>query len=195
VQVHAGHTVLGIGWSILAWWIDPVLAAWMSPILAGFVFSIPVSYFTGELRTGLALKRAGILQTPEESRPWPGLVALGERMADQPPPPEPARDTGLLTAILDPYVNAIHLSLLRMKQLPPASAERFSLLRRKLLHEGPDALEPRDKLALLRDAQSMQVLHRDIWATPARDLAEGWRQALARYAAGPHPGITDRLAG
>ncbi|MDB6170411.1 MAG: glucosyl transferase family 2, partial [Verrucomicrobia bacterium] len=183
LRVHAGHTVLGVTWAALAWWIDPVLAAWMSPILAGFILSIPLSYFTGALGPGLALKRAGILQTPEETHPWPGLVSLGERLTRHPPAPEGTADAGLLRAVLDPYVNSVHLSLLRMKRLPAASAERFAGLREKLLREGPRALEPRDKLSLLRDAQSMQLLHREIWSTPARELAAWWQNALAQYTA------------
>jgi membrane glycosyltransferase len=53
-------------------------------------------------------------------------------------------------------------------------------LRARLLREGPLALEPRDKLALLLDGESMTRLHRELWATPAADLAPEWRAMLAR---------------
>ena len=48
----------------------------MSPILAGLIGSIPLSYFTGSLSVGLALRRKGLFKTPEESRPSPELTEL-----------------------------------------------------------------------------------------------------------------------
>ena len=185
IEVHAGQTLLGVIWAAVAWWIDPILAAWMSPILIGFILSIPVSYLTGSVAPGLAAKRAGLLQTPEESAPWSGLVQLHERIVHRAPRHEVAVDEGLSTAVLDPEVNAIHLSLLRMKKLPEASEVRFARLREKLLQEGPKALTPRDKLSLLRDAGSMQRLHREVWSRPARELAAWWQQALDQYS--DHP--------
>ncbi|MDB6128752.1 MAG: glucosyl transferase family 2 [Verrucomicrobia bacterium] len=200
IHVHAGQTLLGFAWAGIAWWIDPVLAAWMSPILIGFMLSIPVSYLTGSVRPGLAAKRAGLLQTPEESHPWPPIVELHERIAHRAPAPDAVRDQGLSLAVLDPVTNAIHLSLLRMKKIPDASEAHFRVLREKLLREGPAALTPRDKLSLLRDAGSMQRLHREVWSAPARNLATWWQQALQEYDSHhetevPHPFGLERIAG
>ncbi len=183
VSTHAGHTALGVIWLALAWWINPMLAAWMSPILAGFILSIPVSYLTGCRAPGLALKRAHFLQTPEESDPPAELVRLDERLSERTHrrTAVPAEDDGLLEAVTDPYVNAIHLSQLRAKEDPlPANEVRFAVLRERLLREGPAALAPREKLALMLDADSMSRLHRALWAAPVAELAAGWRRALER---------------
>lgn len=180
-STHAGHTLLGLGWLALAWWINPRLALWMSPILAGFILSIPVSYFTGCLGPGLALKRAQFLLTPEESAPPRELVQLHEHMMQRHARsvPAPADDDGLRKVVIDPYVNAIHLSQLRPKEDTAAANEtRFAELRKRLLRDGPDALLSRDKLALLLDARSVSQLHRELWATPTTQLAESWREAL-----------------
>jgi membrane glycosyltransferase len=186
VATHMGHTALGVIWLALAWWISPMLAAWMSPILAGFILSIPVSFFTGCAAPGLALKRAHLLQTPEESDPPVELIRLNERLGsrDRGAAAVPAEDAGLLEAVTDPYVNAIHLSQLRAKDDPvPANEVRFAVLRERLLREGPGALAARDKLALMLDADSMSRLHRALWAAPAPELAAGWRRALERHSA------------
>ena len=186
VSTHAGHTALGVIWLALAWWISPMLAAWMSPILAGFILSIPVSYFTGCIAPGLALKRAHFFATPEESDPPEELVRLEEHLSgrNRGAAPLPAEDAGLLEAVTDPYVNAIHLSQLRAKDDPlPANEVRFAVLRERLLREGPAALTSRDKLALMLDADSMSRLHRTLWAAPEAELAVGWRRALERHAA------------
>jgi membrane glycosyltransferase len=145
-----------------------------------------LSYFTGSLPLGLALRRNGIFLTPEESQPPVELThlatAMNARRSGAAPLPELLANYGLLQAVLDPYVNAIHVSLLRTKDdAPPASEERFDALREKLLREGPAALSPRDRLALLLDVESMNALHHAVWATPAAQLAEWWRQALQHY--------------
>jgi membrane glycosyltransferase len=176
----------------VAWRIDPSLALWMSPVLIGLICSIPLSYFTGSTVCGLALRKWGIFQTVEESRPLPELVELGTALAARPrrePPPALRADYGLLQAVLDPYVNAVHISLLRVKdELPPATEQRLSALRATLIAQGPRALRPRERLALLMDADSMHSLHGEIWATPGDRLAQWWRLALrhyARFAPGP----------
>jgi membrane glycosyltransferase len=91
-------------------------------------------------------------------------------------------DYGLLQAVVDPYINAVHVSFLRAKEDPPhGSEERFVGLRSALLRKGPMALAPRERLSLLMDADSMHVLHHELWATPAAGLAEWWQLALKHY--------------
>ena len=186
IAAHWGHTLIGVvGWMVVVR-IDPTLAFWMSPILAGLICSIPLSYFTGSMGVGLALRREGLLKTPEESRPLPELgelaAGLAARRRGPPPWPALAEDYGLLQAILDPYVNAVHVSLLHAKdELPPASEERFAGLREKLLREGPSALTPADRLALLLDEHSMNMLHAELWSSQASYLAEWWQLALQHY--------------
>jgi len=186
VVAHGGQTVLGLIGAALVLRIDPRLALWMSPILAGLIFSIPFSYLTGSRTLGRALRRRGIFETPEESRPLPELAQLDEALARRrqglPHSPELAANYGLLQAVLDPYVNAVHVSLLRAKDEPaPGSEERFIALRRVLLREGPRALMPRDRTALLMDADSMHALHHELWACPSAQLAAWWQLALQHY--------------
>jgi membrane glycosyltransferase len=91
-------------------------------------------------------------------------------------------DYGLLQAVLDPYVNAAHVAMLRAKDdMPAASEERFAGLRDRLLREGPEALGARDKISLLIDAGSMNALHHEVWGAPDSRLHEWWRLALRHY--------------
>ena len=186
ISAHWGHTLVGLIGFVVVNRIDPGLAFWMTPILAGLVCAIPLSYFTGSLPVGLAVQHEGLFKTPEESRPLPELVelatALSARRRGPQPLPELAANYGLLQAVLDPYVNAVHVSLLRAKdELPPASEERFIGLRQQLLREGPAALKPRDRLALLMDVDSMHALHEELWSSPAAKLAGWWQLALQHY--------------
>jgi len=185
-HAHLGHTLGGLAAAVLVYWIDPRLAAWMSPVLAGLILSIPLSYLTGSRPAGLSLRRRGIFAIPEETTPKPELVRFSEnlstRRSGREPLPELAADYGLLQAVLDPYVNAVHVALLRTKDDPPeASEERFEVLRTKLLQEGPGALTPREKISLLMDVDSMNVLHYELWSAPASRLARWWQLALQHY--------------
>jgi len=185
VAAHWGHTIIGTLGAVIVTRIDPTLALWMSPILAGLVFSIPLSFLTGSLSLGGALRREGIFKTPEESQPSPELIELGAALADRqsvPRLPELEANYGLLQAVLDPFVNAAHVSLLHAKdELPVACEERFMGLRETLLRKGPEALSAQDRLALLKDADSMALLHHELWSSPAAKLARWWQLALQHY--------------
>ena len=187
ILTHAGHTITGLGWGALALWVDPAFAAWLAPILLGLISSIPVSLMTGQIGTGNFVRRLKFFLTPEETSPPPELTRLARNLEacrrHAPPLPELAADYGLMQAVLDPYVNAVHLALLRERDHNPVPAgeDRFAPLRDRLLREGPAALGARDKLALLLDADSMAELHRDLWSLPAERLSAWWRTAIRAY--------------
>jgi membrane glycosyltransferase len=90
-------------------------------------------------------------------------------------------DYGLLQAVLDPYINAVHVSLLRQRKPSEESRDWFSQLRRRLLAEGPAKLTQKEKLAMLLDAESMIWLHEELWRQPPAALAEWWRLAMRQY--------------
>ncbi|MDR1284062.1 MAG: glucans biosynthesis glucosyltransferase MdoH [Opitutaceae bacterium] len=189
ILTHLGQTLLGGVWLAAALRINPWLAIWMSPIFAGILLVVPVSLLTGQRSPGQRLRRRGLFCTPNETAPSPELADLARALAPPPPDaprhaplPELAADYGLMQAVLDPYVNAVHVALLREKDtMPPASEERFALLRQRLLREGPAALDQRDKLSLLMDAESMILLHRDLWSAHTSGLADWWRHAIRSY--------------
>ena len=92
VRKHRSHVALGVLSLCAGLLISPSLVAWMSPTIAGLVCAIPLSWASGQLSIGLALKRFGLLSTPEENRPPPiasranaltqTLAAAGEDAAD-----------------------------------------------------------------------------------------------------------------
>lgn len=64
---HRLHVVLGILTLIAGLMISPSLVAWMSPTVAGLILAIVLSWASGQLLIGLALKKLGLLKTPEEN--------------------------------------------------------------------------------------------------------------------------------
>jgi membrane glycosyltransferase len=105
--------------------------------------------------------------------------------------PRPA-DAGLADAVLDPYVNAIHVSLLREKGQNPAYAQALAdlgvgqpvvrSLCERLLADGPDHLGRTEKLLILSDAEVLPWLHRQAWLRPSGTLARWWQEQIRQYA-------------
>jgi membrane glycosyltransferase len=81
VRRHRWHTLLGVLAGISAFLIATSLFLWMSPTIVGLVLAIPLSWLSGQLGAGLALKRVGLLLTPEESHPPPIALRANELQA------------------------------------------------------------------------------------------------------------------
>src|SRR5690606_28226785 len=100
-----------IAWTALALKISPTFAAWMSPILLGLVLSAPVSVLTSRARYGRALQRRNILATPEELA-TPSVILLADQANSAVDPALDAAATarrGIVAAVVDPYVNGVHV--------------------------------------------------------------------------------------
>jgi len=82
VRRHRWHMVLGIVAGVSAFAIATSLFLWMSPTILGLVFAIPISWASGQLGLGLALKRAGLLMIPEEREPPAVLTRAGTLAAE-----------------------------------------------------------------------------------------------------------------
>lgn len=191
---HWGHMLVGVAWGIFMWHLERSLFWWFTPVLAGMIFSVPLSVLTSRSRLGMRSRQMGLFLTPEEIAPPEEIVALRSQMrlhemTDVPAPSRP--HAGLAEAVLDPYVNAIHVSLLREKQFNPIYAEQFSklgvggekvqALGEKLLAEGPNKLSKDEVLNVMADQRVMVWLHQQAWQRPGPSLAPWWRAAIAEY--------------
>jgi membrane glycosyltransferase len=68
---HRSHMVMGFVTLFAAGMIAPSLVLWMSPTIAGLLLAVFLSWASGQRPIGLALKRFGLLITPEEASPPP----------------------------------------------------------------------------------------------------------------------------
>ncbi|MDB6017398.1 MAG: glucosyl transferase family 2 [Pedosphaera sp.] len=193
---HWGHTFTGLFWGGLILWLDVSTFWWFVPVFAGMVLAIPLSVLTSRSSWGARARHLGLFLTPEETSPPPELDTLRVRMASLAGAGETATrspDSGLAEIVLDPYVNAIHVSLLRESKFNPDHSEALArlgtgrpevrALGEKLLTEGPEALKPQEKVLVMSDADTMPWLHRQIWLRPGETLAPWWQAAIRRYAA------------
>jgi membrane glycosyltransferase len=82
-------------------------------------------------------------------------------------------------ALLDPYVNAVHVSLLKPR--PVEGREETDRIAERMLREGPRALSREEILRVLLDPDVTLELHRRIWTTPRAQSAVWWSDALTEY--------------
>jgi len=195
VRQHWGHTLIGLVWGAAIWRLDFVTFWWFAPVCAGMVLSIPLSVLTSRASWGERARRMGLFITPEEVNPPPELECVRARMAILTQAGETeAREAlaGVADAVLDPYVNAIHISLLREKGLNPEYSKALAQLGagkpevrelgEKLLGQGPQALSRAELMLVLSDVETMSWLHRQAWIRPAGTMARWWYKAIRRYA-------------
>ena len=158
------HTLLGLLLGGAAWAVSPSLALWMLPVVLGLALAIPLAVVTGQRRTGMALRRAGLLLIPEEVQPPPVLAraaALAFEFAgtnsDIPPAvPRLLRDPALLEAhrrmlppARQPRVDPID---------PTVLVARVKLQEAETLAAGLHALTRSDVVAALGDAACLDRL-------------------------------------
>jgi membrane glycosyltransferase len=195
IRRHWGHMLIGVVWGWFTWKLDPGLFWWFTPVLAGMVLSVPMSVLTSRRNFGARAKSLGLFLTPEETQPPMELVSLRSRMKihdlteDQ--APRIRAHAGLAIAVLDPYVNAVHVSLLREKQLNPVYAEHFKRigagtpaardLGEKLLAAGPEKLKASERMTVLADHSVMVWLHQQAWLRPEEKLAPWWKAMIREF--------------
>lgn len=180
------YTAFGaFAWGVTGW-LAPELTPWLIPVVLGLILSVPFARVTGSSTLGEAARARRWFMIPEETSPPPELAAL-----EVPPPPREspffqqpayADHYGLLQAVLDPYIHAIHVSLLRLRdQVSETTRGYYDDLRSKLLSDGPSSLSREERNNLLWDAEALMSVHKELWICPSSGLDPWWQQALRHY--------------
>lgn len=157
VRRHALGGLLGVLWLLLALKVSTTLFLWLLPVLAGLFLAPVLETLTGSLRLGTWLRQRGLLVIGEERATIPALDARRQVMQRF----HERRSPGFFEVLRDPAVHAVHSALLRPHPLPrgPVRYERLALISR-LIRYGASALDRGERLRLLYDQRSLDVLHR-----------------------------------
>jgi membrane glycosyltransferase len=166
VRRHRDHVILGVVSLVAALLISPSLAAWMSPTIAGLILAIVLSWSSGLKSVGFALRRAGLLVTPEEQTPPPIATranALSETLAAE----GHDQADGLRVLHDDPEFSLLHQSF-----LPPAphrergdiTPERAMAVAKlsdaRTIDDAVTWLQRKERVALLQDRALIALLGR-----------------------------------
>jgi membrane glycosyltransferase len=190
-RFHTPQTILGIAWTAVAITIgynskNPAgftskyaFVLWMAPILLGLLLAAPVSVWTSRSRYGKALLRRKILATPEELNPPQVVMLADEAKSAVDPALDAAHNSrrGVVAAVVDPYVNGVHVSLLEHGEL----SDEEAALAERCLAEGPAGLTKNELSELLYLAPAMLLMHRAVWLRSAEGIHSVWTQAVESY--------------
>jgi membrane glycosyltransferase len=165
---YAGCTVFGLTLGVASYLVAPALLLWMSPVVLGLALAIPLAAVTAAPGPGRALRRWGLLRTPEEHRPAAVLARACELYAA-------LRETGDPLAAVpgeaverlarDPRLRAAHLAMLppprRPRRDPIDAALLVGLVKldeAEGLKDALAALSGREKAAVLADRRGVERL-------------------------------------
>lgn len=179
LRFHGFGTCFAIIWGAGMFWVSRSFFLWLIPILTALLLSVPLSVWSSRPSLGCLFKRFGLFLIPEEVAPPAELIHLQEELQRQQTAGSPlifAGQGGFARAVVDPWVNALHLSFLpKERKLSEAVARRRQKLREKALTFGPASLSAWEKRELLFDPASMRLLHEAVWEISDESLAARWR--------------------
>tara|TARA_R110002096_G_scaffold105923_8_gene233095 strand:+ start:10555 stop:12720 length:2166 start_codon:yes stop_codon:yes gene_type:complete len=182
-RTHGGQTVFGAVFILISLWLDPQLFWWMIPINAGLVLSIPLSVWSSSEKLGRWFASLGFFRTPESFQPAKVLTEIEPDIHNFDTLrfifPE-ADHSGITAAIVDPYVNALHVTLLKqptVSEAGQASDDKGD----RLMTQGPKALTREETLETLSDPDLMQQLHRRVWSRSSGKHTGWWRYHVEMY--------------
>ncbi|MDB5543912.1 MAG: glycosyl transferase 21 family protein [Hyphomicrobiales bacterium] len=166
IRRHRSHVGLGIVTLIAGLLISPSLVAWMSPTIAGLILAIAISWASGQLFIGLALKRAGLLLTPEESAP-PEIATRANALASQLAAEGGDESDGIRAIHEDETLRRRHDLFLpavtprRRGQIEPERAIAVAKLTdAETLEDAIDWLKPRERMVVLHDRALIDMVAR-----------------------------------
>ena len=166
VRRHGLQTAVGVAWLVVVAQGAPDFLPWLIPVATGLVLAIPLSVLTSSAAAGRALRRAGLLLTPTETR-TPREIEDAEQYAGCARPMPRFADT-----IVDPELHALARTVARRRS-PLAAGLRGERVERAL-RLGPQALGAPEQLILLGDLDALDHLHRAVRTTPVH---MGWSRS------------------
>ena len=181
VRRHGWHSLLGLAWGGLVYWLNPSYEWWLLPITGSLAISIPMSVLSSRVGLGRLMRRLGLFLIPEEKYPPRELRETVAHLAVAKP------ERGFVEAVVDPVYNAMLCAVGRRHPGRPAHATHVRLaIVRRALRDGPLSLTEKERTMILDDPQLLSALHFDVWHSEHAHPA--WRAALIRpNFAAPHP--------
>jgi membrane glycosyltransferase len=152
---HRGHTLFGVVLAVAAYAVSPGLLAWLAPVVLGLVLAIPVSAVTGWQELGKAVRRLGLLATPEEIEP-PAVVRRATELTCEWATTRPQTTDVLARLASDSQLRALHAAMLPTTHERPKGEYDVDLLLGLAKLDDADSLE--EASALLSNREKLAVL-------------------------------------
>jgi membrane glycosyltransferase len=176
LKLYGWQSCLGIAGQLLTWFYLGFNSYWMTPIFVAWTLAPLTVWVTSWRNLGRTLRAWGFFLIPEESQLPAELEGLSDDSDEE--APEQAVAPLWPQALLCPYVQAVHLSMVRQRAASrngATSPRSVVNLRERLVRQGPAALARKDIERLLWDPETVFWLHGDLWSRPDTALHAGWK--------------------
>jgi membrane glycosyltransferase len=179
--LYGWQSCLGLIGQVAAWYYLDTSSYWLLPIFAGWILAPVTAWLTASAAVGKKLRDWGLFLIPEESEVPPELKGLAEENTETSTAPLWPQ------ALLSPYIQAIHLSMVRQRSAGSGEKPASSLvaLRERLITEGPAGLSPKEKMRILWDVETVFWLHRELWSSTPSQLHPSWSAYQSESAKSP----------
>ena len=166
ISGHWKQTLVGIATLALAWRFAPDMLVWLAPVFVGLILSVPLSMILSSVSLGQALRKRGLLLTPEEVA-VPKVLQRHRFLLELPPAKELADPKTMFRRILaDPAFVALHRSILAATEAQiEASPEQIRQTEKQLLVGGPTRVSVENRKAILNDPAALSSLHLFAWTS------------------------------
>jgi len=114
---YAGASAFGLVLGGAAYLIALPLLLWMLPVVLGLTLAIPLAMSTGDGKLGEALRRSGLLQTPEERKP-PAVLSRARALFSELERGNVAERGGVRRLLTDPALLDAHRRMLPPQRRP-----------------------------------------------------------------------------
>ena len=152
---HLAQTLFGGLLALAAYAVSPPFLAWLSPVVLGLGLAIPISALTGLQRVGRAVRRLGLLVTPEETAP-PQVLQRANALAQELTARSPQVADAFTRLARDAELRTIHAALLPAQPQRPKGEYDVDLL--VGLAKLDDAESVEEATALLSNREKLAVL-------------------------------------
>ncbi|HET6198600.1 MAG TPA: glucans biosynthesis glucosyltransferase MdoH, partial [Acetobacteraceae bacterium] len=182
---HGAHTLLAVLWIVAIVVSSNSFAWWLTPILLGLLSAMPLSVWGSRVAAGRALRRHGLLLTPEEIRE-PRVLAAAARDGDA----VAARLATFKTAVVEQETHARVVAAVPPRFASGLKAVAEAAWIERALREGPGVLSADERFRLLSSGEALAQLRAEVAAHRAHPA---WWQAPQPAAAhAPEPPRTAR---
>lgn len=160
IRKHGFHTLLGLTWGGIIFWLNPAFLPWLLPIVGSLAVAIPVSIYSSKVVNGLRFRRKKLFLIPEEAEPPVELTATVAHVKEAP------HQMTFVDAVVDPRFNGVMCasSSIHAHRSPTAQRMRTELVQNALL-KGASVLTDSQKNSLLADPIFLSQLHLDVWTS------------------------------
>jgi membrane glycosyltransferase len=164
VRRHRSHTLMGLLTLVAGLMISPSLVAWMSPTIGGLVLAVLLSWASGQKSIGLALRRVGLLVTPEEAA-QPSIAKQANQLTHELEKSNVDGADSLRALHDDPAFRAAHEAMLppgRRRHRGEIDVDRAmaetKLVEAETIGEAVSWLKPKERMVALGDRALLALI-------------------------------------